>query len=71
MQIYEHNITPLVVEGFARLEGTKSYKMLDYLEGQANINMNRRDRLVKIGAATRTGNTTTNTTTTNHSPPTF
>ena len=55
MQIYEHNITPLIVEGFARLEGSQSYKMLDYIEGQANLNMERRDRLVKIGAATRTG----------------
>ena len=53
MQIYEHNINSLAVEGFVRMEGTRSYKLLDYIEGQATINMQRRDRLVKAAAAAK------------------
>lgn len=55
MQIYEHNLSSAIVEGFVRAEGSQSYKMLDFLEGQATINLQRRDRLVKIAGATKVG----------------
>lgn len=47
MQIFEHQILPLVEEGFSEMKGSNALHCIDFGITQANINKDRREKLIK------------------------